>query len=78
MEADSDDKICGSMIEICPSARQLSSTAPLIRSSNEKASIGALLNTGMNSSFWNDYKPSRVSFVTSSEKLIHTMNQQRR
>ncbi|MGB8687923.1 MAG: hypothetical protein WCD53_11385 [Microcoleus sp.] len=37
-----------------------------------------LLNTGMNSSFRNGYKPSRVGFVTSSEKLIHTMNQQRR
>ncbi len=38
---------------------------------------GGLLNTGMNSRFRNCYKPSRVSFVTSSEKLIHTMNQQR-
>jgi len=44
----------------------------------ESKSGAALLNTGMNSSFWNDYKPSWVSFVTSSEKLIHTMNQQRR
>ncbi len=32
----------------------------------------ALLNTSMNSSFRNGYKPSRVSFVTSSEKFIHT------
>jgi hypothetical protein len=40
--------------------------------------FSALLNTGMNSSFRNGYKPSRVSCVTSSEKLIHTMNQQRR
>jgi hypothetical protein len=37
-----------------------------------------LLNTGMNSRFRNGYKPSRVSFVTSSEKLIHTVNPQRR
>ncbi len=37
----------------------------------------ALLNTGMNSRFPNCYKPSMVSFVTSSEKLIHTVNQQR-
>jgi len=36
----------------------------------------ALLNTGRNSRFRNFYKPSRVSFVTSSEKLIHTVNQQ--
>jgi hypothetical protein len=39
--------------------------------------ISALLNTGMNSRFRKGYKPSRVSFVTSSEKLIHTVNQQR-
>ncbi|MBD1887690.1 hypothetical protein [Microcoleus vaginatus] len=32
----------------------------------------ALLNTSMNSSFRNGYKRSRVSFVTSSEKFIHT------
>jgi len=38
----------------------------------------ALLNTGMNSSFRNGYKPSRVSFVISNEKFIHTVNQQRR
>jgi len=31
----------------------------------------------MNGRFRNCYKPSRVSFVTSSEKLIHTLNQQR-
>jgi hypothetical protein len=37
----------------------------------------ALLNTGINSRFRNGYKLSRVSFVTSSEKLIHTMNEQR-
>jgi hypothetical protein len=36
----------------------------------------ALLNTGMNSRFRKRYKPSRVSFVTSSEKLIYTGNQQ--
>ncbi|MEG5008290.1 hypothetical protein [Microcoleus sp. B5-D4] len=35
-----------------------------------------LLNTGINSRFRNFYKPSMVSFVTSSEKLIHTVNQQ--
>ncbi len=40
--------------------------------------LKALLNTGMNSRFPNCYKPSMVSFVTSSEKLIHTVNQQRR
>jgi len=39
--------------------------------------ILALLNTGMNLRFTKCYKPSRVSFVTSSEKLIHTVNQQR-
>ncbi|MGB3267168.1 MAG: hypothetical protein WBA89_24840 [Microcoleus sp.] len=32
--------------------------------------IMALLNTNMNSRFPNFYKPSMVSFVTSSEKLI--------
>ncbi|MEG4497095.1 hypothetical protein QUB05_07965 [Microcoleus sp. F10-C6] len=37
----------------------------------------ALLNTGMNSRFPNGYRQSMVSFVTSSEKVIHTMNQQR-
>jgi hypothetical protein len=38
----------------------------------------ALLNTGMNLRFPNCYKPSRGSFVTSSEKLVfHTVNQQR-
>jgi hypothetical protein len=36
-----------------------------------------LLNTGINSRFRKRYKPSIVSFVTSSEKLIHTVNQQR-
>ncbi|MEG4033549.1 hypothetical protein Q5691_17700 [Microcoleus sp. w1-18aA5] len=36
----------------------------------------ALLKTGINSRFRNFYKPSRVSFVTSSEKLIHTVTQQ--
>jgi hypothetical protein len=40
--------------------------------------FGVLLNTGMNTRFQNGYKPSRVSFVISSEKLIHTVNQQRR
>ena len=38
----------------------------------------ALLNTGMNGRFRNSYKPSIVSFVTSSEKWIHTLIQQRR
>jgi hypothetical protein len=38
----------------------------------------ALLNTGMNSRFPNCYKPSMMSFVTSSEKLIHSLIQQRR
>jgi len=37
----------------------------------------ALLNTGMNSRFRKRYNPSRVSFVTSSKKLIYTGNQQR-
>jgi hypothetical protein len=37
----------------------------------------ALLNTGMNSRFRKRYKPSRVSFVTASKKLIYTGNQQR-
>ncbi|MEG5044124.1 hypothetical protein [Microcoleus sp. B4-C1] len=36
----------------------------------------ALLNTGINSRFRNFYKPSRVIFVTSSEKFIHTVTQQ--
>jgi hypothetical protein len=31
----------------------------------------ALLNAGMNSRFPKGYQPSRVSFVTSSEKLIY-------
>jgi hypothetical protein len=44
---------------------------------NSKLPNVALLNTGMNSRFPNCYKPSMMSFVTSSEKLIHTLNQQR-
>jgi hypothetical protein len=42
-----------------------------------KEKIWALLNTGMNARFPNCYKPTMMSFVTSSEKLIHTLNQQR-
>jgi len=40
--------------------------------------FSALLNTGTKGRFPNCYKPSIVSFVTSSEKLIHTLIQQRR
>jgi len=38
----------------------------------------ALLNTGMNSRFRKRYKPSRVSFENSSEKLIYTGGNQQR
>jgi hypothetical protein len=42
-----------------------------------KKELRPLLNTDMNSRFRKGYKPSIVSFVTSSEKLIHIVNQQR-
>jgi len=47
------------------------------RSAANPKLFSALLNTGMNSRFPNGYRQSMVSFVTSSEKVIHTMNQQR-